>query len=513
MRQQPRYSGILLHPSSLPSEGGIGDFGESAFKFVDFLHKANVGLWQILPLGPIGFGNSPYASKSAFAGSELFISLELLAQEGLLNTQEIIYSDKDPAFVDYESVSSFKLPLIEQAGRTFLQKGSTSRLKEFDSFCEQESYWLHDWALYRAMERHYNDSRWYEKWDNALAQREEKALLYWSEQKKEEIELYKVLQFFFYEQWLEIKKYAHSKGVALVGDIPIFVAHDSVDVWAHRHYFKVDSDGSLKGQAGVPPDAFSSTGQLWGNPLYDWDALKKDDYSWWVRRLEHQFKQTTMLRIDHFRGFEAYWEVPSTHKTAEKGKWIKGPGNHFFEVMRKKIPHFHVIAEDLGVITDEVKELRDNNHLPGMKIIQFAFDYKGPGKLDPNNPYLPHNYPFDSVAYTGTHDNDTTVGWYSSLGDEMKDLIRRYFSCGDDQAVWQLIRSVLSSVAQYAIVPMQDLLFLDSHARMNTPGTCGDPNWCWRALKEHLNSDVAETMRQMSLLFGRDGTIEDLLHL
>ncbi|MDD3822693.1 MAG: 4-alpha-glucanotransferase [Sphaerochaetaceae bacterium] len=511
MNKKIRYSGVLLHPTCLPGGHGIGDMGEEAFRFVDMLADSSVGLWQILPLGPVGFGNSPYAVRSAFAGNEMLINLDLLSDEGYLSLDDVvIHPQFKEGSVDFAIVESFKLPLLIKAADNFLADATDQVRAEFAEFCETQSSWLDDYALYRAMVDHYHDSRWFCAWDKELTRRTDAAMAYWREAKRMEIGRWKALQFFFHQQWQALKHYANEKGIGIVGDIPIFVAHDSSDAWSNRKYLKIDENGLSEASSGVPPDAYSATGQLWGNPVYDWEALEADGFSWWIRRLEHQFAQTDLVRIDHFRGFDAYWEVPAGHATAEHGIWVEAPGKRLFETLRNRFGSLPVIAEDLGVITPEVEQLRDSNGFPGMKIAHFAFDVIGPGQLDPNNMYLPHNYPELCVAYTGTHDNDTTRGWYDHLDGTKQDIVRRYLSCSDDGVTWHLMRSIMASCAQYAIVPMQDVLQLGHLARMNLPGTCGEPNWCWRMKDADVGEKSIASLRALVLPFGRTATLKDL---
>lgn len=511
MNKKIRFSGILLHPTSLPSAHGIGDLGDEARKFIDFLEKSSVGLWQILPLGPVGFGNSPYAARSAFAGNELLISLDTLADEGYLSISDTLEHPEFPeSSVAFPQVESYKNPLLVKAADKFLHSASKQEQTAFEDFCEQQSDWLHDYALYRALIDHYQDSRWFSEWAPELTRRDPDAIKRWSQLKKTEIARWKVLQYFFFKQFSALKQYANAKNIAIVGDIPIFVAPDSVDAWSNRTYLKMDADGSFSAMSGVPPDAFSDTGQLWGNPVYDWDALEADGFSWWVRRLEHQFSLTDIVRIDHFRGFEAYWEVPAGHTTAEHGSWVKAPGERLFALLKERFPLLPVIAEDLGVITPEVEHLRDSYGFPGMKIAQFAFAKTGPGELDADNAYLPHNYIEQCVAYTGTHDNDTSRGWFEKLDDGMRDIVRRYLSCSDDGVVWHLMRAVMASSAHYAIVPMQDILNLGSEARMNTPGTCGEPNWCWRVHEHALQDESVAAIRSLVRPFGRVSGLQEV---
>lgn len=504
MNKKIRYSGVLLHPTSFPSVHGIGDLGDEARNFLDLLADTSVGLWQILPLGPVGFGNSPYAARSAFAGNEFLISLDLLADSGYLNLADtLVPPEFAEGSIDFPRMEAYKFPLLLQAAQNFITDASPSEKNAFKKFCAQQSAWLADYALYRAMVDHYDDSRWFSHWDPALTQREPSAIAHWTQEKDWEITHWKVLQYFFFQQWYAIKEYANERNIAIVGDIPIFVAPDSVDAWSNRKYLKIEEDGSLSALSGVPPDAFSETGQLWGNPVYDWEVLEDEGFSWWIQRLEHQFALTDIVRIDHFRGFEAYWEVPAGHTTAEYGTWVKAPGEALFAQLQNHFGFLPVFAEDLGVITPEVEHLRDSQGFPGMKIMQFAFTATAPGELDFDNAYLPHNYEARCVAYTGTHDNDTTRGWFDHLDEATQDVVRRYLSCSNEGVVWHLMRAIMASVAQYAIVPLQDLLELGREARMNTPGTCGEPNWCWRATAEDFGESTFSTLKALTQPFGR----------
>jgi 4-alpha-glucanotransferase len=513
MDKKIRFSGVLLHPTSLYEEDGIGSFGKSSYDFVDFLSSANVGLWQILPLGPVGFGNSPYASRSTFAGNELLISLDFLVDDNYLEFDDLKNRPTNRGDrINFEEVQNYKWPLLIKGANNFLLNATKKEKDSYNSFCEKESYWLTDYALFQSITNFYNDSRWFKSWPTKLANRDQKELEKWAKENKEEIDIYKVLQYFFYSQWHQLKEYANNKNIAIVGDIPIFVAHDSADAWTNRKILKLDEDGHLEASSGVPPDAFSETGQLWGNPLYDWPAMEKDNFSWWEERLAFQFEQTDFVRIDHFRGFEAYWEVPSNHKTAQNGKWVKVDGQKLFDHFREKFGSLAVIAEDLGVITKEVEHLRDSNNFPGMKIAQFAFNQKG-DELDSSNAYLPHNYSERCVTYTGTHDNNTTRGWFDSLDPTLQDLVRRYLSCSSDSVSWHMMRSVMASAAQFAIIPIQDLLDLGEEGRMNLPGTCGDENWSWRLTANQINRDLAMRLKDLTQFFGRDSGYVELKKL
>jgi 4-alpha-glucanotransferase len=508
-----RASGILLHPTSFPGPHGIGDLGQPAFDFIDFLVEAGQTLWQILPLGPTGYGDSPYASFSSFAGNPLLISLEKLVEWGDLKPRDLVDPPDFPIdTVDYGWVIAWQIPLLEQAAENFLSSASRARQAKFGRFCAENANWLDDFALFMAVKERYDQqalaehvfgAMWNNYWDADIALRKPDAVERWKKQQAPAIATHKVLQFFFFEQWRALRSYANENGIRIIGDIPIFVAPDSVDVWANRELFKLDKQGQPTVVAGVPPDYFSETGQLWGNPLYDWDALADQGFQWWQDRIRATLNMVDIVRIDHFRGFEAYWEVPAGQETAIKGRWVKAPGMRLFEAIERDLGDVPVLAEDLGVITPDVEALRDHFNLPGMRILQFAFDSKEAGLLNATNSFLPHNHSFNSVVYTGTHDNDTTRGWYRERTPEEKDLIRRYLSRPDHDLVWDFIRMAMASVACFAIVPMQDVLSLDSDARMNTPSTLGG-NWVWRYRPEVLNGWVAGRLRELVDLYGRD---------
>jgi 4-alpha-glucanotransferase len=510
MNKKIRYCGVLLHPSSLPGPHGVGDLGDEARDFINFLAASKIGIWQILPLGPVGFGNSPYAARSAFAGNELLINLNQLVIEGLLGFEDVLQHPPFPeGTVEFSAVEAFKKPLLHKAARQFHLVVDSDEKELFNAFCSENDDWLDDYALYMAILDHYQDSRWFSVWEQGLTAREAETMERWRKAKAQDILLYKTLQYLFFKQWRSLKAYANEHGVLLVGDIPIFVAPDSVDAWSNRKYLKIDAEGHSTAISGVPPDAFSDTGQLWGNPVYDWDALEKDGFSWWVRRMEMAFVLTDIVRIDHFRGFDAYWEVPAGESTAENGVWVSAPGVELFDTLQNRLGKLPVFAEDLGVITDSVENLRDSYGFPGMKVAQFGFNLIAPGLVDAQNDYLPHNYDYNCVAYTGTHDNNTTRGWYDTLDEQHRDIIRRYLQCPDHEVVSQLIRSILASHAKYAIFPMQDFLGLGSEARMNTPGTCGDPNWCWRMKQDSFSPALSESLASIIRMFGRTGNAFD----
>jgi len=508
-----RSSGILLHPTSFPGSHGIGDLGEAAYRFIDFLVAAKQSLWQVLPLGPTGYGDSPYASFSTFAGNPLLISLDKLVEAGDLDPAELADLPDFPIDqVDYGWVIYWKVPLLEKAAHNFLQNASVERKAGFERFCAEQGGWLNDFALFMAVKEHFDrkaqaeerfGAMWNNYWDKNIALRQPKALKRWREQEFEKIEIKKVLQYYFFQQWAALRQYANDHGVKIIGDIPIFVAPDSVDVWANSDLFLLDENGQPTVVAGVPPDYFSETGQLWGNPLYDWEKMRQSNFGWWIDRIRATLNLVDIIRIDHFRGFEAYWEIPAGEETAIKGKWVKAPGVALFEAVELALGQLPILAEDLGVITPEVVALREQFNFPGMKILQFAFDSKEAGGLNATNPFLPHNHTQNAVVYTGTHDNDTTKSWYRERTPEEQDLIRRYLARPDDDIVWDFIRMAMASVAGFAIIPMQDVLNLDNDARMNTPSTLGG-NWAWRYRPEALNDWVSTRLKELVNLYARD---------
>ena len=484
MNKYRREAGVLLHPTSLPSDWGVGDMGENAFAFVDKLKDARVHLWQILPLGPAGAGDSPYAARSTFAGNEILIDVVSLYKEGYLEVEDIVGKKVESERVDYVKARELKFPLLEKAARKFLEKSNRS----YTAFKKKNSWWVEDYALFQVLCSVYGDSRWFRKWPKALKVREEKALEEARKKYRNEIELWIVYQYFFHTQWSKLKKYANESGIRIIGDIPIFVASDSVDAWVNTKLFKMDEKFNQKVSSGVPPDAFSSTGQLWGNPVYDWAEHERTGYKWWVDRLRETLKLVDIVRVDHFRGFAACWEVPARHKTAMRGKWVPGPGQKLLDAFKSALGEdLPLIAEDLGVITPDVELLRDSNDLPGMKILQFAFSSWG-GQLDTSNYYLPHNIDENSVVYTGTHDNNTNRGWFESLDGGTQDVVRRYLECDDSAVCYKMVRAALMCRSKWAICPMQDVLGLDGSARMNVPSTCGTSNWSWKMSRDMLES-------------------------
>lgn len=491
--QHRRKSGILLHPTSLPGSGGIGSLGGEARCFVDFLAHSGQSLWQVLPLGPTAYGNSPYSCYSAFAGNPLLIDLATIAEEGDLSPDELnieLPSDR----VDFPLVEKHKIGALRRAAAIFFASGDNRRRDEFHDYCNN-TFWLDDYALFMSLKEMYDGKSW-QKWPNDLASREPSKIQQLKEEVGGAIGEHKYMQWQFTRQWLSLKRYANDLGIEIIGDIPIFVAYDSADVWANPQFFLLDEKGRPTVVSGVPPDYFSKTGQLWGNPLYNWDVLAFHGYGWWVERIRNDLKLFDIVRLDHFRGFEAYWEIHAMEKTAENGRWVKGPGTELFEVLIEQLGPMPIIAEDLGVITPDVEALRERFGFPGMKILQFAFD-SGPG-----NPYLPHNHVRDSVVYTGTHDNDTTVGWFSGLSKKEKRPVLDYLnSDGRDIAV-DLIRAALASVADMSVIPLQDILRLDSTARMNIPGTRSD-NWSWRFPGEELREEYSARLRELTEMYGR----------
>jgi len=494
----PRSSGILLHPTSFPSRFGMGDMGIEAYRFIDFLVESDQQYWQVLPLGPTGYGNSPYSCYSAMAGNPLLINPEVLRDQELLADEDFANLPEFPLdYVDFERAIAVKVPLLKKACENFKAKASSVQQKEFSGFCESKENWLEDYAVFMALKDHFGGVSW-NNWEPEIARREPESLEKWRQQLNAEIYYYKYVQFEFFRQWTELKRYANLRDIKIIGDIPIYVAHDSADVWSHREIFCLDeASGEPALMAGVPPDYFSSTGQLWGNPVYNWEKLQANNFEWWVERFEAIFAYVDVTRIDHFRGFDAYWAVKRGQETAMYGEWIKAPGTALLDLINQKFGDLPIIAEDLGVITPEVVALRDRYEFPGMKILQFAFG-AGPG-----DPFLPFNYDRNCVVYTGTHDNDTTVGWFNQLSNYERDEVLRYLGCIDPQGIhWSLIRMGWISIANMAIVPYQDLLGLGTDARMNFPGK-PEGNWGWRYRPEALNREVGDRLKTMTYISGR----------
>ncbi len=495
----PRSSGVLLHPTSLPGRYGVGDLGEWAFIFVDWLESAGQTIWQVLPLGPTSYGDSPYQSLSTFAGNPLLISIDKLVAEGWLLPEDIAKIPNFPPYlVDFGNVITYHNNVLAKAYARFDATASAAQRSEFVAWCAKEAYWLDDWALFIALKNLYGGKPWVE-WPEGEALRDLAVLESTRIKNARSVDEHKFRQWLFFKQWHELKSYANNKGIRLVGDVPIFVAHDSSDVWANRDGFYLDASGNPTVIAGVPPDYFSPTGQRWGNPLYRWDKMAEDDYSWWISRIKATLSMVDLVRIDHFRGFEAYWEVPATEATAIKGQWVPGPKFDFFNVVVEQLADLPIIAEDLGLITPGVIELRDGLGLPGMKILQFAFGGSGG-----ENSFLPHNFTPNSVVYTGTHDNNTTVGWWNSgeATDDIRNFLPEYMGRKVDEIQWDLIRLAMASVSHTAVVPLQDILGFGADTRMNTPGR-ESGNWGWRFTSEWLNHPARERLAYLTRLYGR----------
>ncbi|RMG89750.1 MAG: 4-alpha-glucanotransferase [Chloroflexi bacterium] len=495
-----RAAGILVHPTSFPSRYGIGDLGDFAYRFVDFLVASKQSLWQVLPLGPTGYGDSPYQCFSAFAGNPLLISPDLLVRDGYLPETAVLNVPPFPVkSVDYGPVIEYKMSLFRQAHAHFRNHATSEQQAAFTQFCQQHAAWLDDFALFMAIKNEYieQDGGVWNTWPADIARRHPKAMRHWATKLADEVSLHKFLQFLFFQQWTALKQYANQNNVRIIGDIPIFVAFDSADVWANPELFFLDEDGSPSVVAGVPPDYFSETGQRWGNPLYRWDRMAKNGYKWWAARLKMTFLQADIVRIDHFRGFEAYWEIPASEPTAVVGRWVKGPGADFFTAMEKQVGKLPIIAEDLGVITPEVRALRDQFQFPGMKILQFAFGGER------NSDFLPHNFGRNCVVYTGTHDNETTVGWYLNASEEERDHVRRYLAVSGHDIAWDMIRLAFMSVADTAVIPLQDHMQLGNEARMNYPGRVGG-YWRWRFTPDMLTEHIIYRLRELTTLYGRE---------
>lgn len=481
-----RRAGVLLHPTSLPGGAGLGDIGPDAYRFVDFLAASGMSVWQMLPLVPTHGDLSPYQGLSVHAGNPLMISLHLLQEWGWLPGS----IDADP-----DDLVGYRLAMLKLAYKAFSTRADDNVLAEFSAFSERCHHWLQDYALFQAIRQAQGNRHWLD-WPEHLRDRNADSLAEMETELADALNYVRFEQFVFFRQWDFLREYARERGVILFGDMPIFVAHDSAEVWAHREYFTLDKHGQAEVVAGVPPDYFSETGQRWGNPHYRWDRMKLDDFRWWKARMATQLDMFDWVRIDHFRGFEAYWEIQASEETAINGRWIKAPGDELFESLHKAFDPLPLVAEDLGIITPEVDALRKKYHLPGMKILQFAFGG------DAENPYLPHNQTVDSVAYTGTHDNDTSVGWYESLPVETQNHLAEYLGYPTETMPWPLIRSALASVACLAIIPMQDLLSLNGEHRMNTPGTTED-NWRWCFNWDQVNEALAPMLKQMVDCYGR----------
>ncbi|MCL2839761.1 MAG: 4-alpha-glucanotransferase [Defluviitaleaceae bacterium] len=510
-----RASGVLVHPTSFPSRYGMGDLGAGAYAFINFLKAAKQSLWQVLPLGPTGYGDSPYQSFSSFAGNHYLISPDILKEQGWLTNDDLLDIPQfDPRVVDFGPVITYKMSLLKKAYAHFKLKATTAQKTHFTKFCKANKDWLDDYALFVAIKGHFIEARkndmecplenkdyyygavW-NSWPEALAKREPKALAEIAARLSDEIDFCKFLQCEFFRQWDTLKAYANKAKIQIIGDIPIFVAGDSADVWASPELYQLDKNNNPTAVAGVPPDYFSETGQLWGNPLYDWNAHKKTDFAWWCKRISAVLSMVDIVRIDHFRGFEDYWAVPSGEETAVNGKWKKGPGKAFFTALKKQLGSLPIIAEDLGIITEKVTALRLSQNLPGMRVLQFAFD------ANEHSPHIPHCYEDSlTVVYSGTHDNNTTRGWYDSASDTERDHLRRYLNVSGDDVHWDLIRLAFSTTAVFAIVPIQDIMGLGENDRMNSPGIASGW-WKFRYTQDMLLPDYAERLAYLSDLFDR----------
>ncbi len=489
-----RESGILMHITSLPGPYGVGTMGKQAYEFVDFLKKAGQHYWQILPLTPTGYGDSPYQSCSTFAGNHYLIDLERLIEEGLLKSQEVDTVDwcETEEKADFGRLYHHRLNVLRLAYARF------DRWEDLDAFCRENGDWLPDFTLFMALKAKLGGA-WYD-WEDPIKRRDPDAIWTLRQELKDEIRFYSFVQFLFYRQWEALRSYAHENGIKIIGDVPIYVPYDSSDVWSNPELFQLDASLRPTSVAGVPPDAFTADGQLWGNPLYRWELLEKDGYSWWIRRLAAAGKVFDVIRMDHFRAFEAYWSVPAEEETARGGHWVKGPGLKFMQTIQKALPHIRLIAEDLGFLTQEVLNLRDNSGFPGMKVLQFAFDSREPSE------YLPHTYTPNSVCYTGTHDNMTTRQWFETASAEAVAYATEYMHLTEDEGpVWGMIRTACASVSDLCVIQMQDYLNLGANARMNFPGTMTGANWTWRAKPGFAPDALAEKIHAMTKLYGRLG--------
>ncbi len=486
----PRSTGILLHPTSLPSRGGIGDFGPAAYEFLDFLASARQGLWQVLPLGPPANGDSPYSSISAFAGNPLLISLERLTERGWIDASRLDGLSDDSGPVDYDVVRSRKQPLLIEASRNFLQSAQDGPRSRFDRFCAENGWWLEDFVLYDALRDRYSGQLW-KCWPGDLARRQPQALQQARAEFASEMAFRRVIQFFFWEQWRALRLYCAKKSVRVVGDIAIFVDYDSADVWANRELFRLKEDLEPEVVSGVPPDAFSATGQRWGNPLYKWEVMRARGFRWWVQRLRWATQTCDFMRLDHFRGFAQFWEIPATEETAVHGRWVDGPRDQFFDKLHQELGGLPFFAEDLGYITPDVHALRESHKIPGMAVLQFGFGDPGA------HVYLPHRLTPDRVVYTGTHDNDTTVGWWKSASDYERRSAESYLGPAEDGINWAMIRAAECSAASFAVAPLQDVLGLGSEARFNIPST-KKGNFRWRYAGGSLSRPLAEKLAALA---------------
>lgn len=497
-----RTCGVLMHITSLPSPYGTGTLGREAYKFVDFLVKAGQSCWQILPVGPTGFGDSPYQSFSAFAGNPLLIDIDMLIEDGLVSPDDkdlkLIAEKKE--FADYGQLFAFKRIILAKAHAAFAANADREQLYLFDKFCRKNAWWLDDYAMFMSMKYFFKQAMW-TLWEDEYRLRDPKTLAEYADEHSIDIDCWKFMQFIFFKQYKKLKKYANKRGIAIYGDMPIYVSMDSSDIWANPEMFMLDSDRRPVKVAGCPPDDFSPTGQLWGNPLYDWEYMDKDGYSWWIKRVKYSAKLFDITRIDHFRGFESFYAIPAEDKTAENGEWLQGPSMKLFDAIKAKLGDVRLVAEDLGFLTDEVKAMLKAAGYPGMNVLEFGFGGDDSG-------YLPHNYVKNSVVYIGTHDNETALGWYLSQDKKGKSRIRKYLGLGksasDEKVVHELIRCAYASVSDICVIQMQDWLCLDNSARMNTPSTIGGGNWAWRMDKNACTKELAKAMKKLSKTYFRN---------
>ncbi len=491
-----RSSGILLHLTSLPGKEGIGTMGRNAYAWIDFLRETRQQLWQILPLGPVAYGNCPYQCFSAFAGNPLMIDLHRLREEGLLGEKDLQNSPRfDIRQVDFDKVTRWKMPLLKKAFRNF-RDGEINRYEsEYSRFCDEHNWWLTDYSLFMALRETREEKPW-QRWPEEIKRREPAALARYREELGDIVAFHYFLQFFFFRQWFALRDYARQNGVQIIGDMPLYVAGDSVDVWANTGIFLLDKDLHPAKVAGVPPDYFSTTGQLWGSPVYDWESLRRQEHHWWLARIHFNLRMFDQVRIDHFRGLEAFWSVPAGEETAIHGEWVAAQGNEMLGILRKQLGDFPLIAEDLGIITPEVEQLRDRFNMPGMKVLQFAFT------SDETNEHLPHNFTVNSVVYTGTHDNDTAWGWLHSAPEKEKKFAVKYLKGYQWQPVWGLIEMAWASVASRAVTPLQDLLELGAEARMNIPGVA-EGNWGWRFRWDQIRGKHRRFLKEITEKYNR----------
>lgn len=488
-----RESGILMHITSLPSPYGVGTMGKEAYGFIDFLKKSGQHCWQILPVTPTGYGDSPYQSCSAYAGNHYLIDLDMLVAEGLLKKSEVksIHWSDSPDRVNFGLLYNHRLDVLRLAYKRFVQD------QVFEDFCHENDSWIWDYTLFMALKQAHGGKPWYQ-WEAPLKYRDDAALTKAWQEQKDEIYFHCFLQYVFQRQWDALRSYAHKKGVQIIGDVPIYVPYDSAEVWSAPHLFYLDEKRDPIAVAGCPPDGFNADGQLWGNPLYRWDVHKKENFSWWVQRMAAAGRRYDRVRLDHFRGFESYWAVPYGDATARGGQWMKGPGMDFVNAMRDNLPHVRMIAEDLGFLTQEVKDLQKASGYPGMKVLTFAFDSREPSD------YLPHTYVPNSVCYTGTHDNMTTRQWFDTAPKQAVKYARAYMNISREEGdVWGTIRTAMASVSELCVIPMQDYLELGSEARMNFPGTQSGANWTWRATKGYLSAALSKRIYRLTELYGR----------